>query len=106
MVGSTRRGGLADSRHGRCGRLRPAPRQRPAVSGRPVLLREQAQHDVDGAAAHDLAGPGRAVTPDVSDALEAACRRIGERPASGSPRYAGELDIPGLRVPPAGKVRT
>ena len=34
------------------------------------------------------------------DALEQACRHIQKRPATGSPRYAHELDIPGLRCWP------
>ena len=38
-----------------------------------------------------------AVAPAFIDALEDASRGIGERPATGSPRYAHELDIRGLR---------
>ena len=34
------------------------------------------------------------------DALEQACRHSQKRPATGSPRYAHELDIPGLRCWP------
>ena len=60
------------------------------MSGKPVVLRERAQ-------------AGQAVALDLIDALQDTCRRIGERPASGSPRYAHELDIPGLRVLPVGK---
>ena len=43
------------------------------------------------------ASPRAAVALAFIDALEAARRRIGEQPASGSPRHAHELDIPGLR---------
>lgn len=73
------------------------------MSGKPVVLRERAQQDIDGAVEHYLAEAGRAVALDLIDALQDTCRRIGERPASGSPRYAHELDIPGLRVLPVGK---
>ena len=47
------------------------------------------------------AGAPRAL--EFIDALEEACRQIGERPASGSPRYAHELNIPGLRFRSVGK---
>ena len=43
-----------------------------------------------------MAEAGLAVALDLVDALEDACRRISEQPAGGSPRYAHELDIPGL----------
>ncbi|MCY3730046.1 MAG: hypothetical protein OXF98_01785, partial [Rhodospirillaceae bacterium] len=40
---------------------------------------------------------GETVALDFIDALETARGLIGEQPGSGSPRYARELDIPGLR---------
>jgi toxin ParE1/3/4 len=33
----------------------------------------------------------------IVDALELAVQHIGRHPATGSPRYAHELDLPGLR---------
>jgi len=73
------------------------------VSGKPAVLRERARRDIDEAVEHYLAEAGEAVALDFIDALEDACRRIGDQPAGGSPRYAHELDIPGLRVRPVGK---
>ena len=73
------------------------------MSGKPVVLREQARRDIDEAVEHYLAEAGPAVALDFIDALEEARRHIGERPASGSPRYAHELDISGLRYRSAGK---
>ena len=67
------------------------------MSGKPVVLRERAQRDIDVAVEHYLTEAGAAVAFDFIDALEDARRQIGEQPAAGSPRYAHELDIPGLR---------
>jgi toxin ParE1/3/4 len=50
-----------------------------------------------------IAEAGPAVATQFIDALEAAYRLIAEHPASGSPRYAHELALPGLRcVSPRG----
>lgn len=67
------------------------------MSGKPVVLRERAQRDIDGVVRHYLTEAGAAVALDFIDALEDARRQIGEQPAAGSPRYEHELDIPGLR---------
>ena len=67
------------------------------MSGKPVVLRERARRDIDEAVEHYLGEAGPAVALEFIDALEDARRRIGEQPAAGSPRYAHELDIPGLR---------
>ena len=67
------------------------------MSGKPAVFRERAQRDIDETVGHYLAEAGLAVALDFIDALEDACRRIGEQPAGGPPRYAHELDIPGLR---------
>ena len=66
--------------------------------GKPVVLRERARRDIDAAVEHDLAEAGPGVARAFIAALEAAHRLIREQPASGSPRYAHELDLPGLRV--------
>ncbi len=50
-----------------------------------------------------LAESGEAVTLILIDALEGAIRHNGERPEAGSPRYAHELDLIGLRFRAAGK---
>ena len=47
-----------------------------------------------------LAETGPAVALAFIDAVEDTCHRIGEQPATGSPRHAHELDIPGLRFRP------
>ena len=73
------------------------------MSGKPVVLRERARRDIDEAVEHYLAEAGEAVALGFIDALEDTRRRIGEQPASGSPRYAHELDIPGLRYLTVGK---
>ena len=73
------------------------------MSGKPVVLRERARRDIDEAVEHYTAEAGPAVALAFIDALEDALRRIGEPPAAGSPRYAHELDIPGLRFRPTGK---
>ena len=67
------------------------------MSGKPVVLREQARRDIDEAVEHYLSEAGPAVALSFVDALEDTLSQIGERPASGSPRHAHELDIPGLR---------
>lgn len=73
------------------------------MSGNPVVLRERARRDIDEAVGHYLAEAGAALALEFIDALEEACRQTGARPASGSPRYAHELDIPGLRFRAVGK---
>ena len=73
------------------------------MSDKPVVLRERARRDIDEAVEHYLAEAGPAVALAFIHALEDAIRRIGEQPAAGSPRYAHELDIPGLRFRPTGK---
>ena len=67
------------------------------MTGKPIVLREWARRDVDEAVEHYLAEAPATVTLAFIDALEEAFRRMGEHPASGSPRYARELDLPGLR---------
>jgi toxin ParE1/3/4 len=66
------------------------------VSEKPVLLRELARRDVESAVEYyvRVAGPDVALT--FIEALP-AYRTLAERPALGSPRYAQELVIPGLR---------
>jgi toxin ParE1/3/4 len=67
------------------------------VTDRPIILRAMAELDIEDAVDHYLlqAGPDGAL--GFIDALEQAYRHIASHPDSGSPRYARELDIPGLR---------
>ncbi|MXY78581.1 MAG: type II toxin-antitoxin system RelE/ParE family toxin [Chloroflexi bacterium] len=67
------------------------------MTDKPVVLRERALRDVEAAVGHYLAEAPEAVALAFSDALEASLHRMREHPASGSPRYARELDLPGLR---------
>ena len=56
------------------------------MSGKPVVLRERAQRDVDEAIEYYLAEAGLAVALVFIDAVDDTRRRIGERSATGSPR--------------------
>jgi toxin ParE1/3/4 len=67
------------------------------VSRKPVLLRELAQRDVEAAVDYYV----HETAPDIAfgfiEALQSTYRAIAEHPAVGSPRYAHELALPGLR---------
>lgn len=67
---------------------------------KPVVPRAQANRDVDEAIAYYLAEASDRVAVGFIDALERAFRHIGRYPASGSSRYAVELNLPGLRAWP------
>jgi toxin ParE1/3/4 len=70
------------------------------VKAKPVVPREQARQDVDDALAYYLAQDAEAAALGFIDALEQAYAHIGRHPATGSPRYAHELNLPGLRFWP------
>ena len=67
---------------------------------RPVIPRALAARDIDDAIAfyQAEAGPQRALR--FIDALQHAFRRIARHPGVGSPRYACELGLDGLRAWP------
>ncbi len=67
---------------------------------KPVIPREAAHRDVDEAVEYYLAEGSEQAALGFIDALEQAYGHIGRHPATGSPRYAHELDLPGLRVWP------
>ena len=67
------------------------------MPAKPVVPRELAHRDVDGAVAWYLQEAGADIALAFVAALERAYAAIGERPGTGSPRYAHELDLPGLR---------
>jgi len=67
------------------------------VRARPVVLREQANQDIEDALAYYMAEATEAAALGFIDALEQAYAHIGRHPATGSPRYAHELNLPGLR---------
>ena len=63
---------------------------------KPVILRAQADLDIDSALDfHFREAPEH--VDDLLDAFEAALANIGRFPARGSPRYAHLLEMPGLR---------
>jgi len=68
------------------------------VKAKPVIPREQANRDVDEAIAYYLSEATEAVALGFVDALEQAYTHIARHPATGSPRYAHELNLPGLRT--------
>lgn len=65
---------------------------------RPVILRARADLDLTDAVDHYLAETGAEVALALIAAIEQACGHLAMHPASGSPRYAQELDLPGLRA--------
>jgi toxin ParE1/3/4 len=67
------------------------------VKTKPVVPREQAKRDVDEIIDHYLAEGAEQAAIGFIDALEQAYLRIGRHPAMGSPRYAHEVNLPGLR---------
>jgi toxin ParE1/3/4 len=70
------------------------------VRVKPVVPREQAKQDVEDALAYYLAEDALAAALGFIDALEQAYAHIGRHPAIGSPRYAHELNLAGLRFWP------
>jgi toxin ParE1/3/4 len=70
------------------------------VSTKPVIPREIANADVVEALDHYLNKAGDTVASKFIDALEKAYGHIARHPASGSSRYAHELNLQGLMVWP------
>ncbi len=67
------------------------------MTAKPVIHREQSNRDVEEAIAYYLSEGSEQAALGFIDALEQAYAHIGRHPATGSPRYANELDLPGLR---------
>jgi toxin ParE1/3/4 len=67
------------------------------MSAKQVVPREAAHQDVETALEHYLKEAGSAVAMNFIDQLEKAYVHIARHPATGSPRYAQELNLPGLR---------
>lgn len=70
------------------------------MSPKPVVPRERADRDIEEAVDHYSSTAGARAAVGFIDALEAAFRHIASHPATGSPRYAHELDLAGLRCWP------
>jgi toxin ParE1/3/4 len=66
------------------------------VKAKAVVPREQANRDVEEAVAYYLSEATVQVALGFVDALEQAYAHVGRHPATGSPRYAHELNLPGL----------
>jgi len=67
---------------------------------KPVIPRALANHDVDEAIAYYLDQSAEQAAAGFIDALEEAYNHIGRHAATGSPRYAHVLNLPGLRFWP------
>lgn len=70
------------------------------MTAKPVVPRALATQDVDDAISYYLGENAEAAALGFIDALEQAYAHIGCHPASGSTRYAHELDLPELRAWP------
>ncbi len=64
---------------------------------KPVIPRELANRDVDEAIDHYLSEGAEQAALNFIEALEQAYAHLSRHPATGSPRYAHELNLPGLR---------
>lgn len=64
---------------------------------KPIVPRVIAKQDVEGAVDYYLGEDATQAALGFIDALEQAYVHIGRHPATGSPRYAHALDLPGLR---------
>ena len=67
------------------------------MTKKPIVPRAVAQRDVDDAVDFYAKEAGEKVALGFIDALERAYAHLSRHPASGSVRYAHELDLPGLR---------
>ena len=67
------------------------------MKAKPVVPREQAHRDIEDAIAYYLDEGAEAAATGFIDTLEKAYTHISLHPATGSPRYAHELNLPGLR---------
>ena len=67
---------------------------------KPVIARELANSDIDEIIAYYLDESAEQAALAFIDALEVAYAHIGRHPATGSPRYAHELNLPELRFWP------
>jgi toxin ParE1/3/4 len=70
------------------------------VTIKPGILRVLAEQDIVQASFHYQAEGGEALALDFIEETEQAFRRIGRNPRIGSPRYAFELGLEGLRAWP------
>jgi toxin ParE1/3/4 len=67
------------------------------VTPKPVLPRQRAEQDIQGAVDQYLTDGGPDLALRFIDALERTLNSTGRHPAAGSPRYSHDLGLPGLR---------
>jgi toxin ParE1/3/4 len=67
------------------------------MKSKPVIPRSEANRDVEAAIEHYLSEDAERAAVGFIAALERAYAHISRHPATGSPRYAHELNLPGLR---------
>jgi len=67
------------------------------MTAKPVIPRQAAHRDVEIAVDFYATEAGEAVALRFVDAVETAYGAISRHPATGSPRYGHELNLPGLR---------
>jgi toxin ParE1/3/4 len=67
------------------------------VTAKPVVPRALADQDAEDAVSYYLGEDAVSAALGFVDALEQAFTHIGRHPATGSPRYAHALNLPGLR---------
>ena len=65
-----------------------------------IFPRERANQDINDAVDHYLSEAGQKAALGFIDALEQAYQHLAHHPATGSLRYAHEMDLPGLRFWP------
>ncbi|MXW46295.1 MAG: type II toxin-antitoxin system RelE/ParE family toxin [Gammaproteobacteria bacterium] len=70
---------------------------------KPAALRERARRDIDEAIEHYLTEAGAKIANQFTDTLQATIQSVSSQPKAGSPRYAHELDMVGLRCRKVGK---
>lgn len=68
------------------------------MSAKAVIPRTRARRDVEEAVAYYVREAGERVALGFIDALERAYDILARHPSAGSPRYAHELNLPGLRA--------
>ena len=67
------------------------------MRARPIVLRDLADRDIEAAVDHYTQEADADVATGFVEELQDGLRAIAEHPGTGSPRYAHELDLPGLR---------
>ena len=67
------------------------------MKSKPIRLRTSAVRDVNEALDHYFREAGAEAARGWINALEEAYDFLTKHPGAGSPRFAGELDLPGLR---------